>query len=131
MKIYTVNLEIPGKPKAKQRSRKGAFGNWYNPQSKDMQETERIIKKQFPFDPIPAGIPVQVLVTAWFNRPKGKKEYICLNKMDIDNIAKYILDSMNKIVYYDDNQVYNLHIKKLYSEAEPRTEVEIEWAMDE
>ena len=34
---------------------------------------------------------------------------------DIDNIAKIVLDAMNKLAYYDDVQVINLHVKKVYS----------------
>jgi Holliday junction resolvase RusA-like endonuclease len=36
-------------------------------------------------------------------------------KPDIDNIAKCFLDAMNGIIYLDDTQVVELHIKKLYS----------------
>lgn len=36
-------------------------------------------------------------------------------KPDIDNIAKIFLDALNKLAYYDDVQVVNLHVKKVYS----------------
>ena len=47
-----------------------------------------------------------------------------LVKPDLDNIAKMILDSLNKIAYKDDNQIVRLVIEKFYSE-EPRVEIEI------
>lgn len=46
-------------------------------------------------------------------------------KPDIDNIAKSILDALNKLAYRDDTQVVTLHMEKHYAEN-PRVEVEIE-----
>ena len=39
-------------------------------------------------------------------------------KPDIDNIAKSILDALNKFVFNDDNQITKLLIQKKYSEVE-------------
>lgn len=39
-----------------------------------------------------------------------------VKKPDCDNIAKIILDALNKIAYKDDSQVIELSVKKLYSE---------------
>jgi len=36
-------------------------------------------------------------------------------KPDIDNIAKTYLDGMNGVVFLDDTQVVDLHVKKVYS----------------
>jgi Holliday junction resolvase RusA-like endonuclease len=36
-------------------------------------------------------------------------------KPDIDNIAKTYLDAMNGVIFKDDTQVIDLHVKKLYS----------------
>jgi Holliday junction resolvase RusA-like endonuclease len=53
--------------------------------------------------------------------PKKRKE-ACLSgaekpckKPDIDNIAKTYLDAMNGVIFVDDTQVIDLHVKKLYS----------------
>ena len=45
-------------------------------------------------------------------------------KPDADNYAKIILDGLNKIAWYDDNQIVELIVTKNYS-LEPRVEVEI------
>ena len=37
-------------------------------------------------------------------------------KPDLDNVAKIILDSLNKIAYDDDSQIVDLHIRKYYSD---------------
>lgn len=39
-------------------------------------------------------------------------------KPDIDNIAKSVLDAMNKFVFKDDNQISQMKIEKRYGEIE-------------
>lgn len=46
------------------------------------------------------------------------------SKPDIDNIAKYYLDVMNGIVFFDDNQVSSLKCEKIYSDL-PFVDVKI------
>jgi Holliday junction resolvase RusA-like endonuclease len=53
--------------------------------------------------------------------PKKRRE-ACLSgaekpckKPDIDNIAKTYLDAMNGVIFVDDTQVIDLHVKKLYA----------------
>ncbi len=43
---------------------------------------------------------------------------------DIDNLCKFILDAMNKVIFTDDKLICSLTAKKLYS-MEPRTEFTI------
>ena len=43
-------------------------------------------------------------------------------KPDIDNIAKIILDSLNKIAFDDDSQVVELTISKMWTEDNERVE---------
>ena len=45
----------------------------------------------------------------------GGTEKPC-KKPDIDNIAKTYLDAMNGVIFVDDTQVVDLHVKKLYSD---------------
>lgn len=47
-------------------------------------------------------------------------------KPDSDNIAKIILDSLNKIAFDDDAQVVELTVLKKYTEANERVEIELE-----
>lgn len=39
-------------------------------------------------------------------------------KPDIDNIAKIVLDALNKLAFKDDNQITRLNIEKIYAEEE-------------
>ena len=46
-------------------------------------------------------------------------------KHDVDNYSKVLLDSMNKLVYEDDNQISELHIKRHYKKGEPSTIIKV------
>ena len=79
--------------------------------------------------------PVRVEITAFFAPPKSirkreKAEMLAnrilpMKKPDCDNIAKIILDALNKIAYIDDSQVVELVVKKWFA-AEARVYVHIE-----
>lgn len=43
---------------------------------------------------------------------------------DLDNVAKAVLDALNKIAFYDDSQIIALSMSKFYSDK-PRTEISI------
>lgn len=70
---------------------------------------------------------LKVNIIAFFEIPKStskkKKEQMLNNeiyptiKSDTDNIAKSILDSLNKIAYLDDKQVVDLRVRKQYAEV--------------
>jgi Holliday junction resolvase RusA-like endonuclease len=51
-----------------------------------------------------------------------KRKEACLaglefpKRIDIDNVYKSITDAMNGIVYLDDSQIVEAHIKKVYAE---------------
>ena len=130
--IYS--LTIPGEPQGKERARYGN-GRTYTPK-KTVAYEERI-KNLFINKwgkPMLEG-EVQVSIIAYYTIPKSyskkKKELAFqglikpIKKPDLDNIAKVVLDSLNKIAYKDDNQVVRLLLDKDYSN-EPRVEVELE-----
>ena len=79
---------------------------------------------------------IRVRIVAYYKVPKSytKKrvqaireglEYPC-KKPDSDNIAKIILDSLNKIAFDDDAQIVELTVLKRYTEATERIEFELE-----
>lgn len=53
------------------------------------------------------------------------REYPC-KKPDADNIAKIILDSLNKIAYDDDSQIVELKVVKKWTEENERVVFELE-----
>lgn len=46
-------------------------------------------------------------------------------KPDIDNIIKIILDGLNGVMFDDDKQVVNVSATKVYTEQEPKVEIQI------
>ena len=120
-------FNIPGKIQAKQRPRfNGRFV--YTP--KETVNYENWVKACYlekyrnekPFEKA-----LEVNIIAFFEIPKSvskkKKEQMLNNeiyptiKSDTDNIAKSILDSLNKIAYLDDKQVVDLRVRKQYAEV--------------
>ncbi len=124
-----IVFEVPGDPKGKGRprfSRQGNFTKVYT--DKQTLDYESIIQT-FASKAIgaqePLETPVSVFLYVRHPIPKSytkKRSEACLTgierpskKPDIDNVAKCFLDAMNGIIYLDDTQVVELHIKKLYS----------------
>lgn len=48
----------------------------------------------------------------------------CCKGKDVDNLAKFVLDVLNKIAYEDDRLVSKLTCEKVYSQ-DPRVEIEV------
>lgn len=72
---------------------------------------------------VPTDKPVMVDLVFYMpipsnGRAKGKKISIGdyhMVRPDTDNLCKGVLDSLNKIAFHDDNQVVEIHCKKVYS----------------
>ena len=71
------------------------------------------------------GTPISIKIIAGFQIPKStslKRERQMLagllrptKRPDADNISKCILDALNGIAYYDDSQVTDLEVIKIYA----------------
>jgi Holliday junction resolvase RusA-like endonuclease len=73
------------------------------------------------------------MVWFWFQRPKshGKKrreEPRHLQKPDLDNLAKAVLDSLNGLAWVDDSQIYRLLVEKVWVDEQPRTVVTLKFS---
>ncbi len=123
-------FEVPGKITGKGRPRVNTLtATAYTPNK--TKEYEELIKQYFIIkyrgvNPLEGRIKVEI--KAYFGIPqstsKKQKEIMLQNivsptkKPDIDNIAKVILDALNKLAFKDDNQITKLSIEKVYSEEE-------------
>lgn len=120
-----IGFNVAGKVQAKQRPRfNGKFA--YTP--KETIAYENWVRTCF-LDKYrgmkPLEKPLKVKIIAYYEIPKSvskKKRQQMLDmeifptvKPDTDNIAKGILDSLNKIAYLDDKQVVKLEVEKYYS----------------
>lgn len=122
-----INFIIQGKVQAKQRPRFNgkfaytpketvAYENWVKTCYLEKYRGQKPLEK-----------PLKVKIIAYYEIPKSaskKKRQQMLNmemfptvKPDTDNIAKGILDSLNKIAYLDDKQVVKLEVEKYYSDV--------------
>lgn len=125
---------IPGEPKGKARHRITKSGIAYIP--KQTTSYENWVKQCYldNYEQTDSKAEISVNITCFFAPPKSvskkKKQQMLINKInvtkkpDCDNIAKIILDSLNKIAYHDDSQVVNLYVSKRYAEL-PLVHVEL------
>lgn len=123
-------FEVPGKITGKGRPRVNtSTAIAYTPAR--TKEYEELIKQYFiikyrTIKPLEGRL--SVTIKAHFSIPKNtsklKTEEMLNNtispvkKPDIDNIAKIVLDALNKIAFKDDNQITKLNVEKIYSEEE-------------
>jgi Holliday junction resolvase RusA-like endonuclease len=129
-----LQFTIPGEPKSKQRPRVTKAGITYTP--KETVQYENWVKQCYIMEHFNEQLEgsLKATVTAYFTAPKSKpkkiKEQMLAGKirptrLDCDNIAKAVLDALNKLAYNDDGQVAELTVKKFYAE-QPRVEVVLE-----
>lgn len=122
-----IHFFVPGKPIGKGRPRVCRNVTYTPKKTRDYETLVKSCYKQKYGNeqPITSKIPVTVLIYAYFatpkNMPKSKLKLIEENKLfptvkpDADNISKIILDALNGLAYYDDNQVIDLVIHKEYA----------------
>ncbi len=133
-----LHRTVLGEPKAQARHRhfkRGNFSGSYDP-SKDAKESfASILQREAPEKPIEA--PIMLELYFYMARPKnhfksGKNSDMLKDsapeyhtgRPDLDNLTKFVQDSLNKIYYRDDSLICVLSAKKIYSDR-PRTEITI------
>ncbi len=126
----TYEFEVIGKVVGKERPRVNSYtGIVYTPNK--TKDYEMLVQQSFKIKyPRVKMIETrcEVEIIAYLSIPKATskalREEMLENKIsptkkpDVDNIAKSILDSMNKFVFKDDNQVSRITVEKRYGEVE-------------
>jgi Holliday junction resolvase RusA-like endonuclease len=122
--METVHLVIDGEPVAKGRPR---FYNGHTITPAKTSNYENYAKELFMISKQPKleGY-IEATIRAYFSIPKStsnKKRQLMLEgeifptkRPDLDNIAKIVLDALNKLAYDDDSQVVRLVIEKYYDD---------------
>ncbi len=124
-----IHFQVEGDPKGKGRprfTRAGKFTRVYtDKQTLDYEALIKFFAAEAMGSTDPLETPVSVFLYIRHAVPQSyskKRTEACLSgleqpckKPDIDNIAKTYLDGMNGVVFYDDTQVVDLHVKKVYS----------------
>jgi len=132
--MASINLTIPGEPTGKGRHRTTKTGHTYTPEKTRSYEKE--VQTCYQMEYMGKQLLEGELIAeidAYFKIPKsatkGKRLAMKNNivrptkKPDSDNIAKIILDSLNKIAYKDDSAIIELTVKKWWTIDNPRVEV--------
>jgi Holliday junction resolvase RusA-like endonuclease len=127
--MMQIHFQVEGDPKGKGRprfSRAGKFTRVYtDKQTLDYEAVIKFFAAQAMGSTDPLETPVSVFLYIRHAVPQSyskKRTEACLSgleqpckKPDIDNVAKTYLDGMNGVVFLDDTQVVDLHVKKVYS----------------
>lgn len=127
--MMMCDFVVEGKPVGKGRPRFKRMGNFvqtYTPAA--TADYEKLVRLRFQnAGGVITEKPVRIKIVACFAPPKATKKkqkaemlanlILPMKKPDADNIAKIILDALNKIAYKDDSQVIELSVKKIYSDV--------------
>ncbi len=127
--MMQIVFTVPGPPRGKGRpkfARRGNFVQTYtDAKTASYEDQIKFYALQAMGSSEPFKTPLQAFLYIRLPTPQSyskKRTKDCLEglerpskKPDIDNVAKSYLDAMNGVVYVDDTQVVELHIKKLYS----------------
>ena len=119
-----IKFLVKTRPKPQQRHRSnGRFQ--YDPSSKDKKDFLLQCKQFAPKTPTLRNIEMEL--TFCYKRPRNhfrsKNKKLILkedsptykaSKADIDNLAKFYIDAMNKVFYKDDGQIVTLRANKVW-----------------
>lgn len=129
---------VYGRIQAKQRPRFNSItGRVYTPpKTTNYEELVRQCysdySKHYKFTLITGAIRAEIIAFMPIAKSRTKKEKELMRNAelrptlvpDTDNIAKSILDALNKVAYEDDKQIVELEVKKYYAD-EPRVIVKL------
>lgn len=113
-----IKILVPGRPVPKGRPRLGVRGRkafvYTPPETREYERLVGWVAKASGCRPQSGPLAVELNIYA-----RGR--------MDVDNVAKSILDGLNGVAYEDDDQVVELLVKKhkVKDKAEERVEIEI------
>ena len=135
---YDYSLIVLGEPQALKRHRtfkRGTFVGNYDPSKADKKDFVVAIQHNAP--EIPIDKPLMLAVNFYFGRPnshyrtgryagelKPSAPLRHVKRPDIDNLLKFVADSLNDIFWRDDTLICRVEAQKVYSEK-PRTEIYI------
>jgi len=140
VKVSTLTFQVDGKPKPKQPAYFDGQ-RMVNASRRAMEEWTHLARLHINEDKGKFKGTVHMRVTYFFRRPdhhyrrkiRGHLRLLAdapvnhTAKPDADNLAKFTLDCLTGLAYYDDSQIADLHLRKRWSHEEDCTEVSIKW----
>lgn len=111
MLAYLYRLTIPGKPYPAPRPRftsEGEHKAYHTKEYSGWKDGVGLLAKSMEYSKVGRGVvlPLEMPLTVHANF------YGCDEEDDIDNLAKAVLDALNRIVWKDDRQIYELVAEK-------------------
>ncbi len=138
MSFYDIEFKIPGNPKALKRHRtfqKGKFKGTYDPSEGD--KADFLVKCIANKPDIPLDEPLAVTLMFCFPRPKSHYRTGAMAHLlrdvapkwhtgipDVDNLLKFVCDSLNGIFWKDDSRICHTTCSKVYGD-EPHILIQI------
>ena len=127
--MMQIHFHVEGDPKGKGRPRFSSAGKFTRVYTDKQTLVYEAVIRFFAAEAMGSTdlleTPVSVFLYVRLPVPQSyskKRTEACLSglerpckKPDIDNIAKTYLDAMNGVIFKDDTQVVDLHVKKVYS----------------
>ena len=130
---YDLSFTVYGEPIPLSRHMV-ARGRMYNPSAKAQKLFADACTDKLPITPMDG--PLEAHLIFYFSRPKnhygtGKNSNTLKDNVDtwhskrkdLDNLIKFVLDSLNSKAYLDDSQICVINSAKLYTNSDPRIEV--------
>jgi len=114
-----LHFYVRGKPQSKLRAARGANGNIYNPSRDKEVEFADVVANLIQHH---RGAPVHFGIAAFtinckFMFATTAGNGTVMNKPDIDNLAKFVLDALTDVLFDDDRQAVTLKAKKEMDEG--------------
>jgi Holliday junction resolvase RusA-like endonuclease len=130
-----IYIDIEGEPVAWKRPGQHRVSNFVIMYDRQKLEKDRIrsqIRSQYCHEPITQALRVEILYYLKIPKSTSKIKRLLIKegeikhakKPDIDNLTKFILDCMTGHIYEDDAQIYEIYLRKEYSEF-PHTSIKI------
>lgn len=104
---------VPGNPIAKGRPRV-MKGGWTFTPKRTLDHEAKIVSYALAAKARPMSGPLEVEIWFWMESRR---------RVDVDNLAKCVLDALNGILWDDDDQVVDLVLHKRYSKEGPHTHI--------
>ena len=127
-----MKIEILGKPIPLARPRATTRG-FYDPQYTAKKNFASYVKENIYLTETIKS-PIHLELEFYFRMPKSwskkkQKQYYDdprhAQKADLDNLIKFILDSLNEIVWQDDAQIWSIQASKNWTDKEDKTIIKV------
>jgi len=131
-----LSFTVYGEPEPLSRHRSTSRGHMYNPSAKLQSEFAEACSQFMPSEPLDG--PLEARLFFYFSRPRshyrqGKYSHILKEdadkwhwkRKDLDNLVKFVLDSLNKRAYLDDGQICVIQSAKFYTDDANKARTEV------